>query len=89
MHTEMNKWARKLFVRQHRAKRQMRRWTNKVRRGMYCCTNKKNTICQDQLSFAAMQVTSSHVSIWCHLLASYDEYTALVKFGNVASEHVK
>ena len=36
-----------------------------------------------------MQVTSSHVSIWCHLLASYDEYTALVKFGNVASEHVK
>ena len=32
-----------------------------------------------------MQVTSSHVSIWCHLLASYDEYTALVKFGNVAS----
>ena len=32
---------------------------------------------------------ASHVSIWCHLLASYDEYTALVKFGNVASEHVK
>ena len=36
-----------------------------------------------------MQVTSSHVSIWCDFLASYDEYTALVKFGNVASEHVK
>ena len=32
-----------------------------------------------------MQVTSIHVSIWCHLLASYDEYTALVQFGNVAS----
>ena len=45
--------------------------------------------CQDQLNFPAMQVTSCHVSIWCHLLASYDEYTALVKFGNVASEHVK
>ena len=44
---------------------------------------------QDQLSFPAMQVTSSHVSIWFHLPASYDEYTALVKFGNVASEHVK
>ena len=36
-----------------------------------------------------MQVTSSHVSIWFDFLASYDEYTALVKFGNVASEHVK
>ena len=36
-----------------------------------------------------MQVTSSHVSIWYDFLASYDEYTALVKFGNVASEHVK
>ena len=47
------------------------------------------TFCQDQLSFPAMQVTSSHVSIWCNLLASYDEYTALVKIGNVASEHVK
>ena len=43
--------------------------------------------CQDQLSFPALQVTSSHVSIWCHLLASYDEYTALVEFGNVASVH--
>ena len=49
----------------------------------------KPKICQDQLSFPAMQVTSSHVSIWCNLLASYDEYTAFVKFGNVASEHVK
>ena len=36
-----------------------------------------------------MQVTSSHVSIWFDFLASYDEYTAMVKFGNVASEHVK
>ena len=45
--------------------------------------------CQDQLSFPAMQVTSSHVPIWFHFPASYDEYTALVKFGNVASEHVK
>ena len=36
-----------------------------------------------------MQVTSSHVSIWCNLLESYVEYTALVKFGIVASEHVK
>ena len=36
-----------------------------------------------------MQVTSSHVSIWYDFLASYVEYTALVKFGNVASEHVK
>ena len=36
-----------------------------------------------------MQVTSSHVSIWCHLRASYDEYTALVKFGNIGSEYVK
>ena len=45
--------------------------------------------CQDQLSFPAMQVTPSHVSIWCNLRASYDEYTALVKIGNVASEHVK
>ena len=36
-----------------------------------------------------MQVTSSHVSIWFDFPASYDEYTALVKFGNVASEHVK
>ena len=36
-----------------------------------------------------MQVTSGHVSIWFHFPASYDEYTALVKFGNVASEHVK
>ena len=36
-----------------------------------------------------MQVTSSHVSIWFDFLASYDVYTALVKFGNVASEHVK
>ena len=36
-----------------------------------------------------MQVTSSHVSIWYDFLASYDEYTAVVKFGNVASEHVK
>ena len=50
---------------------------------------KKKTHCQDQLSFPAMQVTSSHVSIWFDFLASYDEYTALVKFGNVASEHVK
>ena len=45
--------------------------------------------CQDQLSFPAMQVTSSHVSICFHFPASYDEYTALIKFGNVASEHVK
>ena len=45
--------------------------------------------CQVQLSVPAMQVTSSHVSIWFDFLASYDEYTALVKFGNVASEHVK
>ena len=45
--------------------------------------------CQDQLSFPAMQVTSSHVSIWFDFPASYDEYTALVNFGNVASEHVK
>ena len=45
--------------------------------------------CQVQLSVPAMQVTSSHVSIWYDFLASYDEYTALVKFGNVASEHVK
>ena len=45
--------------------------------------------CQDQLSFPAMQVTSCHVSIWFHFPASYDEYTALVKFGNVASEHAK
>ena len=36
-----------------------------------------------------MQVTSSHVSIWFDFLASYDEYTAVVKFGNVTSEHVK
>ena len=36
-----------------------------------------------------MQVTSSHVSIWFDFPASYDEYPALVKFGNVASEHVK
>ena len=36
-----------------------------------------------------MQVSSSRVSIWCHFPASYDEYTALVKFGNVAIEHVK
>ena len=36
-----------------------------------------------------MQVTSSHVSIWFDFPASYDEYTALVKVGNVASEHVK
>ena len=36
-----------------------------------------------------MQVTSSHVSIWFDFPASYDEYTALVKFGNVACEHVK
>ena len=63
--------------------------TRKVRRGMYCCTNTKNTNCQDQLSFPAMQVTSSHVSIWCHFVASNDECTALVKFGDVASEHVK
>ena len=27
--------------------------------------------------------------MWFDFLASYDEYTALVKFGNVASEHVK
>ena len=45
--------------------------------------------CQDQLSSKATPVTSSHVSNWSHFLASYDEYTALVKFGNVASEHVK
>ena len=45
--------------------------------------------CQVQLSVPAMQVTSSHVSIWFDFLASYDEYTAVVKFGNVASEHVK
>ena len=45
--------------------------------------------CQVQLSVPAMQVTSSHVSIWYDFLASYDEYTALVKFGNVTSEHVK
>ena len=45
--------------------------------------------CQAQLSVPAMQVTSSHVSIWFDLLASYVDYTALVKFGNVASEHVK
>ena len=51
---------------------------------------KKNVCCcQVQLSVPAMQVTSSHVSIWYDFLASYDEYTALVKFGNVASEHVK
>ena len=36
-----------------------------------------------------MQVTSSHVSIWFDFPPSYDEYTALVKFGNVASKHVK
>ena len=30
-----------------------------------------------------------HVSIWFGFLASYDEYTALVKIGNVASEHVR
>ena len=36
-----------------------------------------------------MQFTSSHVSIWFDFPASYVEYTALVKFGNVASEHVK
>ena len=45
--------------------------------------------CQVQLSVPAMQVTSSHVSIWFDFPASYDEHTALVKFGNVASEHVK
>ena len=45
--------------------------------------------CQDQLSFPAMQVTSSLVSIWFHFPASYDEYIALVKVGNVAGEHVK
>ena len=45
--------------------------------------------CQVQLSVPAMQVTSSHVSIWFDFLASYDEYTGVVKFGNVASEHVK
>ena len=32
---------------------------------------------------------ASHVSIWFDFPASYDEYTALVKVGNVASEHVK
>ena len=36
-----------------------------------------------------MQVTSSHVSIWFDFPALYDEYTALVKFGNVVSENVK
>ena len=45
--------------------------------------------CQVQLSVPAMQVTSSHVSIRYDFLVSYDEYTALVNFGNVASEHVK
>ena len=30
-----------------------------------------------------------HVSIWFGFPASYDEYPALVKFGNVASEHVR
>ena len=30
-----------------------------------------------------------HVSTWLIVLASYDEYTALVKSGNVASEHVR
>ena len=56
---------------------------------MQKCTRMAEGACQDQLSFPAMQVTSSHVSIWFHFPASYDEYTALVKFGNVASEHVK
>ena len=49
----------------------------------------KNKNCEVQLSVPAMQVTSCHVSIWYDFLASYDEYTALVKFGNVANEHVK
>ena len=53
------------------------------------CTRMAEGACQDQLSFPAMQVTSSHVSFWFDFPASYDEYTALVKFGNVASEHVK
>ena len=30
-----------------------------------------------------------HVSIWFGFPASYNEYTALVKIGNVASEHVR
>ena len=29
-----------------------------------------------------------HVSTWLIVLASYDEYSALVKSGNVASKHV-
>ena len=29
-----------------------------------------------------------HVSTWLIVLASYDEYTALVKSGNAASKHV-
>ena len=29
-----------------------------------------------------------HVSSWLIVFASYDEYTALVKSGNVASKHV-
>ena len=56
---------------------------------MRTCTHMAEGACQVQLSVPAMQVTSNHVSIWYDSLASYDEYTALVKFGNVASEHVK
>ena len=56
---------------------------------MRTCTHMAEGACQVQLSVPAMQVTSSHVSIWYDFLASYDEYTAVVKFGNVASEHVK
>ena len=36
------------------------------------------------------EVHSNHASILCEIvLASYDEYTALVKSGNVVSKHVK
>ena len=63
--------------------------TSAVRLWMRTCTRMAEGACQVQLSVPAMQVTSSHVSIWFDFLASYDECTALVKFGNVASEHVK
>ena len=54
-----------------------------------CSNTKWSTKYQTPAKKSLKDSGHKKVSIWCHLLASYDEYTALVKFGHVASEHVK
>ena len=42
-----------------------------------------------EINWVFQSCTSRLYLVWKVFLASYDEYTALVKIGNVASEHVR